>query len=277
MVVFASGSPDITESIPAPLTGGGVTAANYSADLRYDVMVNGMPFNFRINGQFPYQRAGNQTRKQQLDTSSEAGEQSLSDWWFRSQTSWHRGAGVRYYEPGSIEDTQYRFADSQGVDVWTEGQIALLPDMTDAVSGLTTPVYVSTHRRSGVDGFVSAAGDALAWRDDTGASVITATLPAAQATQPAAQGGIVWVGRLNAVSKWDTAGAGTLTSPWTCRIGTFAFASGSRLSTGFRRYASASASESPYTWRQRSQSAAEPGLLPLPPGQLLKSHTGASL
>lgn len=216
MTLFTSTAPDITEGIPTPLTGGGGRALHFSTDSRFDIMVNGIPFSFRPGNGTPYLRSGGQVRKQQFDTSDEAGEQSLSDWWIRSQTSWHMGAGTKYYEPGAEAETQYRFATSQGVDVWTDGQLTLLHDMSDAVSGLTEPVYLSTHRRDGVDGFVSVAGTALAWRNATGTASPTATLAAGTSTQPATQGAYVWVGHEDRVSRWDTTGAGTLTVPWTC-------------------------------------------------------------
>ena len=50
------------------------------------------------------------------------GEQSLDGFWLRSQVSFHKGAGIKYYEPGSEKETQYRFDDSEGVDVWTPGR-----------------------------------------------------------------------------------------------------------------------------------------------------------
>src|SRR5882724_7439563 len=59
-------------------------------------------------------------------------------------------------------------------------------------------------------------------------------------------------------------------------IGIPAAAIGARVSTGFDLYAIACSSVKPYACFSLSQSSAEPLALPLPPGQLLKSHTGAS-
>ena len=63
-------------------------------------------------------------QKERVDQEASAGENSLSNWWLRSGTSWHRGAGVLFYD-GDAGD-QYRFGSSANIDVWTQGQISLL-------------------------------------------------------------------------------------------------------------------------------------------------------
>lgn len=157
-------SPDITEDIPTPLSGGGIRALETTGDARFDISVNGLPFNLRIANNTPYRRGSEPVRKEQVDTSTDAGEQSLGTWWMRSQSSWHLGGGIRYYEPGAELETTYRFDKSQGVDVWTQGQISLLNKMTQDQTGLTEPVYLSTFRSLGRDGWVSVSGDDLHWR-----------------------------------------------------------------------------------------------------------------
>jgi hypothetical protein len=163
-VFLNSLAPDITEDIPVPLSGGGIRALETTGDTRFDISVNGLPFNLRIANNTPYRRGSEPVRKEQVDTSTDAGEQSLSTWWLRSQSSWHLGAGIRYYDPGAELETTYRFATSQGVDVWTQGQITLLNKMTEDQTGLTEPVYLSTFRSLGRDGWVSVSDDDLYWR-----------------------------------------------------------------------------------------------------------------
>lgn len=207
--------PDITEALPAPLPSGGTLSAYaFDADDRFDVAVNGLGFLLRPTANNPYERGSEQVRKQQIDSSTEAGEQTLSSWWIRSQVSWHLGAGIKWYEPGAEPDTQYRFGTSQGVDVWTEGEVSLLHDVVNT-PGFDTAATVLTFRREGVDGFVRASGTALSWTGSPSGS-LTATLASGGATQPAASGRIVWVGHTDRVSKWDTTGTGTLTVPLTC-------------------------------------------------------------
>lgn len=71
-------------------------------------------------------RLTTQYQKERVDQEASAGENSLSNWWLRSATSWHRGAGANFYDADS-EDV-FRFRESANVDVWTQGQLSLLPD-----------------------------------------------------------------------------------------------------------------------------------------------------
>jgi hypothetical protein len=68
--------------------------------------------------------------------------------------SFHSGSGINFFDPGtSDEKAHYRFADSQGVDVWTKGQVTLLKDVvnthqiTGAVVG-TDHQHPTQHARS---------------------------------------------------------------------------------------------------------------------------------
>jgi hypothetical protein len=92
-----------------------------------------MPFIYAISDAKPYIRQTAPYRKEQFDNQTEPGEQSLTGWWLRSQSSFHEGTGITFYDPGLIpgEGTS-RFADSKGVDVWTEGQVTLLNNTASA-------------------------------------------------------------------------------------------------------------------------------------------------
>jgi hypothetical protein len=93
----------------------------------------------------PYQRETAPYRKDQFDNSKEPGEQSLTGWWIRSQSSFHNGSGIQFYDPTSGEASGYRFADSQGVDVWTKGQVSLLNDVFENHN--TTTAISSTNNK----------------------------------------------------------------------------------------------------------------------------------
>jgi len=81
-------------------------------------------------------------QKERIDQSATAGEQSLSNWWLRSATSWHHGAGERYYDADSSD--LYRFYESNNIDPWTVGEISLLPATTQLnTSAATYPATVS--------------------------------------------------------------------------------------------------------------------------------------
>jgi hypothetical protein len=127
---------DITEAIPVPLSNP-TSAVNYTATGEaYDVAINGQPFFLMTSDDTPYRRVTAQYRKQQYDQTREAGEQSLTGWWFRSQSSFHLGQGIKFFEPAQSEGLRFQYTESKGVDVWTKGQATLILD-TDATHPTT--------------------------------------------------------------------------------------------------------------------------------------------
>ena len=123
-----------------------------NTDIAYDTALGGMPFIYAISDTKPYVRQTAPYRKEQFDNQTEPGEQSLTGWWLRSQSSFHEGAGITFYDPGLIpgEGTS-RFADSKGVDVWTEGEVTLLKDSTQGhniTGAIESNGHPSQHIRS---------------------------------------------------------------------------------------------------------------------------------
>lgn len=96
----------------------------------YDCAIAGQPFFFGISDKYPYKRETAQYRKQQIDMQKEPGEQTLTGWWLRAQSSFHYGAGIRFQEPVQGDTVTYRFNKSAGVDVFNTGKVTLLPDVT---------------------------------------------------------------------------------------------------------------------------------------------------
>ena len=120
---------DITEGIPYTLSNP-AGATNYTASGEaYDVAIAGQPFFLQTSDDSPYRRVTAQYRKQQYDQTREAGEQSLTGWWFRSQSSFHLGQGITYFEPAQDESLRFQYTESKGVDVWTRGQATLIYDV----------------------------------------------------------------------------------------------------------------------------------------------------
>jgi len=111
----------------------------------YDVAIGGLPFFFAISDSRPYLRQTAPFRKDQFDNGSEPGEQSLAGWWLRSQSSFHGGTGIKFYDPSAGETVAHRFTNSKGVDVWTKGEVTLLKDVTAA--HITTGDIRTTGRR----------------------------------------------------------------------------------------------------------------------------------
>jgi hypothetical protein len=117
---------DITEGIPYTLSNP-AGATNYSATGEaYDVAIAGLPFFLMNSDDAPYRRVTAQYRKQQIDQSREPGEQTLTGWWLRSQSSFHYGQGIKFFEPIQDESLRFQYTESKGVDVWTKGQATLL-------------------------------------------------------------------------------------------------------------------------------------------------------
>jgi hypothetical protein len=118
----------ITDPIIDPIGIVGTTAQLFENTSNiYDVAIGGQPFLLASSDRYPYQRQTATYRKQQFDNTKEVGEQSFEGWWLRSQSSFHLGAGINYLDPYLSENVQYRFNDSAGVDVWTPGQVSMLP------------------------------------------------------------------------------------------------------------------------------------------------------
>ena len=127
---------DITEDVPFDISVPSTEATFELTDVAYDIVIDDLPFIVTVNNQNPYRRETAPYKKDQFDNSPEPGEQSLTGWWLRSQTSWHNGSGISFYEPGTdLEHVTHRFADSRGIDVWTLSQATLLPEVFHAYTG----------------------------------------------------------------------------------------------------------------------------------------------
>jgi len=117
---------DITEGLPYTLSNP-AGATNYSATGEaYDIAIAGLPFFLLNSDEAPYRRVTAQYRKQQIDQSREPGEQTLTGWWLRSQSSFHYGQGIKFFEPIQDESLRFQYTESKGIDVWTKGQATLL-------------------------------------------------------------------------------------------------------------------------------------------------------
>ena len=135
---------DITEAIPYVLSnpqGSATYSANGEA---YDVAINGLPFFINAGDDTPYRRVTAQYRKQQIDQTREPGEQTLTGWWLRSQSSFHFGQGIKYFEPAQDESLRFQYTESKGVNVWDKGQVTLINDVD--ISHVTTGTLKSNGR-----------------------------------------------------------------------------------------------------------------------------------
>ena len=151
---------DITEGIPYVLSNP-AGATNYSATgVNYDMAIAGLPFFIAASDESPYRRVTARYRKEQYDQTREAGEQSLTGWWFRSQSTFHLGAGIKYFEPAQDESLRFQFAESKGVDVFTKGQATLLNSTVRILTTASSTVIVGANDGTN-DCLVTTDGSAL--------------------------------------------------------------------------------------------------------------------
>jgi len=137
---------DVTEGIPYTLSNPAGSTNFQATGVSYDIAINGLPFFLAASDDSPYRRVTAQYRKQQYDQTREAGEQSLTGWWFRSQSSFHLGQGIKYFEPAQDESLRFQYTESKGIDVWTKGQVTLIYD-TD--QGHNTTAAIESNGKPG--------------------------------------------------------------------------------------------------------------------------------
>ena len=126
---------DITEGLPYVLSNPSNSATYSLTGEAYDVAIAGNQFFMMTSDDAPYRRVTAQYRKQQIDQTREAGEQTLTGWWVRSQSSFNLGAGIKFFEPQQDESLRFQYTESKGVDVWTRGQATLLNDTASFYAG----------------------------------------------------------------------------------------------------------------------------------------------
>jgi hypothetical protein len=135
---------DITDAIPYPLSnpGGG---QNYApTGIAYDIAIAAQPFFLNNTDETPYRRVTAQYRKNQVDMTREPGEQTLTGWWLRSQSTFHYGQGIKFFEPAQDESLRFQYTWSKGCNIWDKGQVTLLNDVD--TTHLTTGNLQSNNR-----------------------------------------------------------------------------------------------------------------------------------
>jgi len=126
---------DITEGIPYVLSNPAGSTTYTPTGPSYEVAFAALPFFLANSDEQPYRRVTAQYRKQQIDQTREAGEQTLTGWWLRSQSSFHLGAGIKFFEPQQEESLRFQYTESKGLDVFTRGQATLLNDTASFYAG----------------------------------------------------------------------------------------------------------------------------------------------
>lgn len=225
----AAVAPDLTGTLPGvmvPLAAAGQTLA--PAGVRFDVSIAGVPFILTAGKDTPYIRQTAPIQKPQFDVSAEAGEQTLDQYWVRSQSSWHRGAGVRFYEPavgtsarlwepGAELITEHRFESSAGVDVWTRDQASLLKKTQLLGSSIGLATATTGKLTDGTDCVFTNENGVIKRRTAAGAST-TYTGGTPPLSKIAVAGSKILAGHATGIDVGDANGS-TMAALWTIASG----------------------------------------------------------
>jgi hypothetical protein len=171
----------IVSRLPFPLSGRTVSQSAQAVitDVAYDFAIAGQLFLSASSDQNPMTRSLAPIRKQQFDNAREPGEQSLVDWWLRSQATFIGGEGLLYQDPDQVGAANLqnrhtiRYGHSVGLNPWTDGQLTMLRSTTLRVSdGTSNPHFVMGYN-DGTDRFWSAVGANFKTDDGTTTTAIT--------------------------------------------------------------------------------------------------------
>lgn len=166
----------IVTRLPFSLSGRTVTgAATYALkDVRYDFAVGGIPFLSAISDERPMTRELARIQREQFDNSRNPGEQSIADWWLRSQSTFVGGAGLLYQDPDLSNEFAIRYGESTGLNPWTNGSLTMLRSTAQSIADATAnPHFVLGWDNAGTDSYWSAVGATLKSSDGTTATTIT--------------------------------------------------------------------------------------------------------
>lgn len=169
-------------------------------------------FNKKITAETPEERATAQFRKEQFDSQQTVGDQSLSGWWTRGQLSFHRGAGVKYYEVLDGEEVLNRFQSSTGIYPWEPGEVVLsgaLSTVTlDGVEDAVSATY------SGTPGVLAKVGTVLRFVTSTVGATVASWQPTRSILSITTSGDTVYFNTAQSIEK-PAATTITFTNHWT--------------------------------------------------------------
>jgi hypothetical protein len=139
----------------------GAGVSNFANAKLLEFALGGHGYRINWDAEIPLRFQSVPTLKQQQDLSDAPGEQSVNPegLWRRIGESYHLGAGQVHYD--RKDSQQFRFRDSQGVDVWEKWQLSLLHETLQKSSS------ANTNLRAVV------AGSHLYWCDGTSIRFLT--------------------------------------------------------------------------------------------------------
>lgn len=210
---------DIVSRLPFGLGRSVATGATtQSGTVAYDVAIGGQLFMSAYSDDRPYLRGLAPVRKDQFDNDREPGEQSLANWWLRSQSTFIGGEGLLYQDPDQVAAAnlqnrhQIQYGHSVGVNPWTNGKLTLLRQTSQRVADASGQQhYVVGWKNGAVDNFYSAFGANL--KSDDGTTTTTITWGGANTITSLASDGTNYYAA-DSVGVWSAAGTAAGTKIW---------------------------------------------------------------
>jgi len=210
---------DIVSRLPFGLGRSVATGATtQSGTVAYDVAIGGQLFMSAYSDERPYVRGLAPIRKEQFDNNREPGEQSLANWWLRSQSTFIGGEGLLYQDPDqvAVANLQNRhtimFGHSVGLNPWVNGKLTLLRQVSQRVADASGQNhYVVGWKNGGVDSFYSAFGTNL--KSDDGATTTTITYGGVNNIVSLASDGTKYYAA-DSVGIWSGTGTGAGSKLW---------------------------------------------------------------
>ncbi len=184
----------------------------------YDFAIGGMAFIAASSDEHPYSRGLAPVRKEQFDNQKEPGEQSLANWWLRSQSTFIGGQGILYQDPDTVSQANLQnrhsiqYGTSVGLNPWVNGKLTLLKQTTQRVADATGSAhYVLGWKNGGTDSFYSAYSTNL--KSDDGTTTTTITWGGANTILSLASDGAHYFAA-DSVGIWSGTGTGAGAKIW---------------------------------------------------------------
>lgn len=201
----------------------------------FQVAVNGRPYLLNTDpaaidsyGDF-FREESLPLMRQQADQSDEPGESSVSpsQFWRRSQDSWHRGAGQSMLDRPKVSDA-LRFNTSKGVNPWTRYQVGLQRDVLQIKASTNTNLFAQAVTNGVV--FANGTNVEASVNLSVAATALATGGPGVTVTGMTGDGSSLWVGF--GASGIYTYSAGILTSYVTGTVGLLGYVKGRLLAAG---------------------------------------------
>jgi len=155
-------------------------AATQGGTVAYDIAIGGQLFISAYSDDRPMVHGLAPIRKEQFDNAREPGEQSLLNWWHRSQSTFIGGQGILYQDPDQVSVAnlqnrhQIQYGTSVGLNPWVNGKLTMLRQTSQRIADASgNNHFVIGWKNAGVDSFWAAFGNSLKSDDGTTTTNIT--------------------------------------------------------------------------------------------------------